>query len=343
MPVTTRAARTNHSNNNTVIIGSMTAASAPSAVEEDTDISTTENTAVHCRTNLPSVTLQLSATTNTTNSNTTSRLIRIIIPPGNFTSEDLSKCIQQIMVTAYSNDDAVLLDSIGSISGLYRESDSTFIPLSYILSNADTFTQATFCLKLPTTGTPIQCPFSLSQIIIRYRKFLLCLLLFVAGLLLLGCYYVVYYRYQGSWVLSIDETIHHASQRTWALLGTCWSFVVNGVVDESLRAIYRYGPSAIGWEGSSLPKICSRATFYGTEEFWMKNYEECLSIYNSKELSFLAYTRPLVLLILLCLMLILLVVTVRRRPPPLDPNMVETFRSIQMLARQLKRAFAMAG
>ncbi len=322
----------------------MTAASAPTAAEEDTGISTTASAAVNCRTsNLPSITIQLSATTNVKTSSTTNRVIRIIIPPSNFTSEDLSKCIQQVMITAYSNDDAVLLDSIGSISGLYRESDSTFVPLSYILSHADDFTQATFCLKLPSTGTPIQHPFSLSQIMIRYRKFLPLLLLFVAGLLLLGCYYLVYFHYQGSWVLSIDETIHHASQRSWALVGTCWSFVVHGVVDESLRAIYRYGPSAIGWEGSSLPKICSHATFYGTEDFWMKNYDECLSIYNSKELSFLAYTRPLVLLILSCLTLVLLVVAVRRRPPPLDPNMVETFRSIQMLARQLKRAFVMAG
>jgi hypothetical protein len=84
-------------------------------------------------------------------------------------------------------------------------------------------------------------------------------------------------------------------------------------------------------------------TFYGTEEFWMKNYDECLSIYDSKEISFLAFTRPLVLMLLLCLIIILLVVIARRRPQPIDPNMEETFRSIQMLARQLKRAFVMAG
>lgn len=337
MTVTTRSGS---ANNNAIIVG-MADATA-SAVEEEIEESTTANVPPVVK-NDASIAIRLSGAADTGISRTKRGIVRVVIPDKNFTSEDLSKCIQQVIITAYSNDDSLLLDRIGSLSGLYRESDSTFVPFSYIFSDVDAFTQDTFCFKFPfTSSTSIQKSSSYFQKVIRHQNFFSLLLLFVSGPLL-GGYCLLYNHGQEGIVFRLKETIRHISQNLLVLVGQLWSFVVHGLVDASLRAIYRYGPSSIGWEGSSLPKICSRVTFYGTEEFWMKNYDECLSIYDSKEVSFLAYTRPLVLMLLLCLIFILLLVIARRRPQPIDPNMEETFRSIQMLARQLKRAFVMAG
>jgi hypothetical protein len=337
MPVTTRSGS---ANNNPIIVG-MAAATA-SALEEEVEVSTTANAAGAVK-SVASIAVRLFEAVNTDISSTKRNIVRVVIPNKNFTSEDLSKCIQQVIITAYSSDDTLLLDRIGYLSGLYLESDSTFVPFSHIFSHIDSYTQETFCFKLPSTSsTSIQHPSSFYHKMFRYRKLFHPLFFFVSGPIL-GGYCLFYNRGQVGIVCRLNETRHQASQHLLAFFGQFWSFVTHGLVDGSLRAIYRYGPSSVGWEGVSLPKICSRVTFYGTEEFWMKNYDECLSIYDSKEISFLAFTRPLVLMLLLCLIIILLVVIARRRPQPIDPNMEETFRSIQMLARQLKRAFVMAG
>mmetsp|Transcript_18229 Transcript_18229/g.25930 ORF Transcript_18229/g.25930 Transcript_18229/m.25930 type:complete len:299 (+) Transcript_18229:189-1085(+) len=271
--------------------------------------------------NPPSIAIQLATPSRV-------KIVRIVLPSTNFSQVEFMKCIQQIMMMGECWD----LDR--NISGLYRESDSMFFPLTYILSEPEKFVKDTFCVTIYTPP-----PTKLSSYSQRIRAWQqaqrkMSLLLFLISVILLYTY--VYFNKEG-----VDTNFYRGDVAM--IVDKCWAFVARGLVNKSLLALYRHGPSVIGWEGLSYPLICSRVTLYGNEEFWSKNYEECAAIYNAKELSFLAFTRPLVYLFFFLFLMVAIVRGTRRRQPPLDPNMVETFRSIQMLARQLKRAFEMAG
>jgi hypothetical protein len=160
MPVTTRSGS---ANNNPIIVG-MAAATA-SAIEEGVEISTTANAPGAVK-SVASIALQLSEAVTADITSTKRNIVRVVIPNKNFTSEDLSKCIQQVIITAYSSDDTLLLDRIGYLSGLYLKSDSTFVPFSHIISHIDSYTQDTFCFKLPSTISTTKC-FDIGSIFIH--------------------------------------------------------------------------------------------------------------------------------------------------------------------------------
>lgn len=93
---------------------------------------------------------------------------------------------------------------------------------------------------------------------------------------------------------------------------------------------------------SIKPKICARITYHGDELFWSRNIEECERIYAAKELSALQVRKPIVVAFLIGIIFYMIksIVEARalRRRERIDPNMVETYRAIQMLTRQLRRA-----
>jgi len=48
----------------------------------------------------------------------------------------------------------------------------------------------------------------------------------------------------------------------------------NVFVEFPLKELYRHGPSFLGLEGDSLPRICARITYHGDPEFWSLNMGE---------------------------------------------------------------------
>jgi hypothetical protein len=113
------------------------------------------------------------------------------------------------------------------------------------------------------------------------------------------------------------------------------------VVQIPLTELYRHGPWMVGWEGASLPHICSRITYHGDEVFWSRNLEECQRIFGQKQDAWLQMARPVwwILLLSLVLLTVRWIVDALRRPPPLDRDMVETYRAWQILLHQASRAF----
>ena len=118
-------------------------------------------------------------------------------------------------------------------------------------------------------------------------------------------------------------------------------YLFDVMIEFPLKELYRHGPSLVGWEGKPLAKICSHVTHYGDEEFWRRNMEECEEIYASKEAAAMHIRKPAligVIILVLFYMVKSIVEAQAMRRQQLDPNMVETYRAITMLARQLKRA-----
>ena len=115
-----------------------------------------------------------------------------------------------------------------------------------------------------------------------------------------------------------------------------------------LQELYRHGPWFLGWEGASLPQICSRITYHGDEAFWYRNLEECERIYAAKEEAFLRLGRPFlwgVFFFAAILVVRFIVWEFFSQPPPppappIDRDMVETYRAWQTLLRQFQRTWA---
>jgi len=135
----------------------------------------------------------------------------------------------------------------------------------------------------------------------------------------------------------------------WLAIGWIAQSLYDTSIQLPLQELYRYGPWFIGWEGAALPTICARITYYGDAEFWRRNYQECSEIYQAKEEAFLRVARPtmyaMVALVLLWLLAQLLrhwrqVARYRHQraasmAPP--PEMVDTYRAIQVLLRQVRK------
>ena len=118
-------------------------------------------------------------------------------------------------------------------------------------------------------------------------------------------------------------------------------YIFDVIIEFPLRELYRHGPTFVGWEGESLAKICSRITHYGNEEFWARNMAECQEIYASKEAAAMQIRKPILIgfIVLILLYMVKTIVEAQAmRRQHLDPNMVETYKAITMLARQLNRA-----
>lgn len=128
------------------------------------------------------------------------------------------------------------------------------------------------------------------------------------------------------------------------------NFAVNGAVevyyavfDFPFRELYRYGPRFFGgWEGTDLPEICSRITYYGDRNFWMRNMSECESIFQSKEEAFIRVVRPGIY-ILIFLMLFwaaqhLVSSYAEQKRDRTDRAVLDTYHAVQTLIRLSNRS-----
>lgn len=114
------------------------------------------------------------------------------------------------------------------------------------------------------------------------------------------------------------------------------------LVTRPLKETYRYGPAVLGgWEGADLEAICARMT-YGDRDFWERNYRDCENMYLAKESAYLFIGRPLVFLVLLLIGLWILrqwlwYHALQDRDRYQDRDMIQTYRAIQVLLRQMGR------
>ena len=308
-------------------------------------------------------------------------IVRILIPPNGFTSErQLADCLSQAageVITTTENDgsgggggggrvdfdeynDDASWDSMDEyydsnyssklhlqkqrVSGMFRESDRVFIPLSVIYSNPISFVGDVLSLKRPpppVTRRPVPSPTTTHVVTAQRSIFIQFLEMF--GIIAVAC--VSWWSYSAAtrvdWGDFLDTMVTKFEVFLWGIVSLpFWLFDV--FIEFPLREVYRYGPSVVGWEGEPLPRICAQITYTGDEGFWSRNIEECERIYRAKEDAALLFRKPLLVLVIIVAVFYMVksIVEARalRRRERIDPNMVETFRAINMLSRQLRRA-----
>lgn len=285
-------------------------------------------------------------------------IVRVLIPPNGFSSErQLAECLNQAQgaVTVQEEPQSRWNDDFGddysmdeyfddgrdtvNVAGMFREKDRVFIPLSVIYSNPTSFVDDVLCLKLPplpkrTLHRP-QSSGKRRSIFITFLELIGIAIVGVASWWMYGAAQLV------DWDYVIDEVVYRTERCFFAIMNfPFWLF--DRIIEFPLREIYRHGPSIIGWEGEPLPRICARITYHGDEAFWSRNLEECEQLYYAKESAAMQVRKPIVIgfFILALFYMVKSIVAARalRRRERIDPNMVETYRAIQMLTRQLRRA-----
>ncbi|KAL9180147.1 hypothetical protein ACHAXT_008117 [Thalassiosira profunda] len=282
-------------------------------------------------------------------------IVRVLIPANGFASEQqLSECLSQAGAADFAGDrgsrwesdfdDDYSMDEYfdergeSHVAGMFRESDRVFVPLSVIYANPNSFVGDVLCVKRPPPKPkrpslrPTQMPARPRSIFITFLE-----LMGVVLVLLISqwAYMVV------DWEYAVEDAFIRVESFIFGFINfPFWLF--DTLIDFPLRELYRHGPSVIGWEGEPLPRICARVTYHGDETFWSRNIEECERIYLSKEAAAMQVRKPIVvgLLIVVAFFMVKSVVEARARAQRqrIDPNMVETYRAIQMLTRQLRRA-----
>ncbi|KAL7550096.1 hypothetical protein ACHAWF_013326 [Thalassiosira exigua] len=287
-------------------------------------------------------------------------VVRVLIPSGGFSSErQLAECLGQAAGAGdvstrdrwgddYLADDDYSMDEYFDdrtealkVAGMFRESDRVFIPLSVIYSDPTSFVGETLCMRRPPpppkrpTHSPTPGASRRRSIFLTFIELMGIAIVAMASWWAYGAAQAV------DWEEVWEEAAYWLELRVFAAINfPFWLFDV--LVDFPLRELYRHGPSLIGWEGEPLPRICARITYHGDEMFWSRNLEECERIYEAKEAAAMQVRKPIVicLVILALFYMIKSIVAARalRRRERLDPNMVETYRAIQMLTRQLRRA-----
>jgi hypothetical protein len=231
---------------------------------------------------------------------------------------------------------------------MFRESDRAFIPLSVIYSDPTSFVGEVLCLKRPPPPIPKRHshfrPANGTTAALQKQS------IFIKFLEWMGIFVVAltsWYAYDASRRIDWEFVVNNAldEMESWVFAVINFPFKLFDVLIEiPLREVYRHGPSIVGWESEPLPRICARITYHGDESFWARNIDECERIYQSKELAAMQIRKPIVIgfLILVTFYMIKSIVEARalrmRQRERVDPNMVETYRAIQMLTRQLRRA-----
>jgi hypothetical protein len=113
------------------------------------------------------------------------------------------------------------------------------------------------------------------------------------------------------------------------------------VFDLPFRELYRQGPHVIGWEGMELAEVCSRITYHGNRDFWVRNMEECEAIYAGKEEAFLRITRPAAYLVFVIITFLAIRHLVTRyaesKRNRTDRVVLETYQAFETLVRLAKR------
>lgn len=301
---------------------------------------------------------------------TDGEIVRILIPPNGFASErQLAECLSQAGEMTTENGrggadfdeyrDDVSWDSMDeyydynhskpmiqaqpvNVAGMFRESDRVFIPLSVIYSNPISFVGDVLSLKRPPP--PVRRPSVPPPMrVVKPQRSIFIQFLEVFGIV--AVVIVSWWSYSAAcyvdWDHFFDSMITKFELFVWSIVSLpFWLFDV--LVEFPLRELYRYGPSVVGWEGEPLPRICAQITYTGDEGFWSRNIEECERIYRAKEDAAMLFRKPLLvsLVVVVIFYMVKSIVAARalRQRERIDPNMVETFRAINMLSRQLRRA-----
>lgn len=276
-------------------------------------------------------------------------IVRVLIPPTGFASErQLSDCLNHACnsdndrnnYTTQTYADDASWDSTeeyfdvrgrsANVAGMFRESDGVFVPLSIIHSQPREFVNDVLSIARPNrSGESRQQhdPVGKSSIFITFLEIFGIIAVTMAS----------WMTYTASQSVDWNKTTNKLESVFLAMMNLPFS-LFDAVVEFPLKELYRHGPSFFGWEGESLARICSRVTHYGDEDFWRRNMEECEQIYASKEAAAMQIRKPILIgVIILILFYMIRSIIEARRHPQLDPNMVETYRAITMLARQLKR------
>lgn len=245
--------------------------------------------------------------------------LRVRIPPGNPSSHSLILSIHITPEMTAATLAACLQQAIGlneqPIVGLFQESRmGHFYTLEHVLKTQERDVIYTVQLTPPPPLPPKPTPWYLQQHV----------------WILAGCPLLLY------WSMRYFSNVLYFLEYS-----TIWLY--KAVVQIPLLELYRYGPWIVGWEGASLPQICSRITYHGDEMFWERNLEECQRIFSQKEEAWLKVARPLWWIVLLGLLLLSVqwLVASFRSPtsPPVDREMVETYRAWQILLQQASKHF----
>jgi hypothetical protein len=244
----------------------------------------------------------------------------------------LSKCI--IQATEYSED---------SIVGLFGYHNGMFVSLDYLISchgESASLDESQFLQKqLYSLYIPKPVPK-----VPWWHDWRVTL----GGLVL---FFAVLWKKLPS-LLHMVSSIPLFFESVWEQLRYFLPAFYHSLVTQPLKETYRYGPAVFGgWEGASLPSICARMT-YGDQDFWERNFPDCEAMYLAKESAFLFVGRPLVFLVLVLMWVwifrqwlwyrALRHNRIRDRDRyNQDRDMIQTYRAIQILFRQLTRMVRM--
>jgi hypothetical protein len=156
----------------------------------------------------------------------------------------------------------------------------------------------------------------------------------------------VYLGYKYSTGRDINVILDRSQERAESFLGYIINLpfqIVEVCIDYPLKELYRFGPSIVGWEGQSLPLICSQITHMGDESFWSRNLDECQKIYDNKEVAMLHFRKPLVFCIISYLAFLVIrslvqawAIKEQNRP---HPEMVEIYQTFKMLMNVVHKGF----
>ena len=248
----------------------------------------------------------------------------------------------------YDTDRSTSSRSNVTVAGMFRESDRVFVPLSVIYAQPTLFVGEVLCIKRPPPPPKpkrqlLRGPTSGDDSPTTKRRSMFITFLEIMGIILVSI--ASYKLYDTAscidWQTLLQTSLYKVERGFFTILNFPF-YLFDIVIEFPLRELYRHGPSIIGWEGEPLPKICARITYHGDEIFWSRNIEECTRIYQAKELAAMQVRKPIVIGFIICVLFYMIksIVEARalRRRERIDPNMVETYRAIQMLTRQLRRA-----
>jgi len=217
------------------------------------------------------------------------------------------------------------------ISGLFRERDEVFVPLRLILQNPMIIQNEVFRIsRLPSHSNRLQRKTSNS----KYSFSLIHMLLF-------GVCSAIVLNMNLSTVMEGKEYIIEGTEYIAESVTKLPTLITETCIEYPLKEMYRYGPSIVGWEGSTLANICTQVTHMGDESFWNRNIEECIKIYENKEVAMLHVRRPVVYIALAYISFLItqsLVKTwaIRKQNRP-HREMVETYEAFRLLSKLIQR------
>ena len=284
-------------------------------------------------------------------------IVRVLIPPNGFNSEgQLSNCLNQASATDDVRVDDGLMEGNSSfdsideyyenrtqtVAGMFRERDSVFVPLSIICAEPTSFAGDVLSIKRPPPLRRRHKP-PVNETPLSRSIFLTYIEIFGVLLVSFGSWLAFSSAAEVDWDYAMEEAAIRLERMVFHVMNSpFWLF--DALIQYPLKELYRHGPSIVGWEGETLPRICSQITYHGDEAFWSRNMDECERIYQSKEAAAMQIRKPIAIgcMILIAFFMVKSIVEARaralQRQQRVDPNMVETYRAIHVLIRQLKRA-----